>query len=143
MDGRDSISTPIVTARIDVDLLGTPTDHTKYLRMIKGLMYLTASRPDIAFAIFDSGFELIAYSDTDNAGCHDDCKSTSKGIQFSRDRLVSWSSKKQDYTAMSTVEKPMVPGVCWEVMEDCGGSSGSGGEGQKSREMMVQVLAGK
>ncbi|GKD63144.1 retrovirus-related pol polyprotein from transposon TNT 1-94 [Tanacetum coccineum] len=28
----------------------------------------------------DSGFELIAYSDADLAGCHDDCKSTSRGI---------------------------------------------------------------
>nr|GEX57485.1 retrovirus-related Pol polyprotein from transposon TNT 1-94 [Tanacetum cinerariifolium] len=29
---------------------GTPTDQTKYHSMIGGLMYLTASRPDIAFA---------------------------------------------------------------------------------------------
>ncbi|GJR29994.1 retrovirus-related pol polyprotein from transposon TNT 1-94 [Tanacetum coccineum] len=28
----------------------------------------------------DSGFELIAYSNADHAGCHDDCKSTSGGI---------------------------------------------------------------
>ncbi|GJY33873.1 retrovirus-related pol polyprotein from transposon TNT 1-94 [Tanacetum coccineum] len=28
----------------------------------------------------DSGFELIAYSDADHVGCHDDCKSTSGGI---------------------------------------------------------------
>ncbi|GJV14781.1 retrovirus-related pol polyprotein from transposon TNT 1-94 [Tanacetum coccineum] len=30
----------------------------------------------------DSGFELIAYSDADLAGCHDDYKSTYGGIQF-------------------------------------------------------------
>ncbi|GJS60964.1 hypothetical protein Tco_0655748 [Tanacetum coccineum] len=30
----------------------------------------------------DSGFELIAYSDADHAGCKDDCKSTSGGLQF-------------------------------------------------------------
>ncbi|GKA77047.1 reverse transcriptase domain-containing protein [Tanacetum coccineum] len=30
----------------------------------------------------DSGFELIAYSDADHAGCHDDCKCTSGGLQF-------------------------------------------------------------
>ncbi|GKF81989.1 hypothetical protein Tco_0243645 [Tanacetum coccineum] len=41
----------------------------------------------------DSGFELIAYSDADHAGCHDDCKSTSGGIQFLGDKLVSLSSK--------------------------------------------------
>ncbi|GJT57877.1 hypothetical protein Tco_0992931 [Tanacetum coccineum] len=52
----------------------------------------------------DSGFELIAYLDADHAGCNDDCKRTSRGIQFLGDKLVSWSSKKQDCTAMSTAE---------------------------------------
>nr|GEX55633.1 putative reverse transcriptase domain, ribonuclease H-like domain, aspartic peptidase domain protein [Tanacetum cinerariifolium] len=38
--------------------------------------------------------------DADHAGCKDDCKSTSGGIQFLGDKLVSWSSKKQDCTTM-------------------------------------------
>ncbi|GJV22567.1 retrovirus-related pol polyprotein from transposon TNT 1-94 [Tanacetum coccineum] len=42
--------------------------------------------------------------DADLQGCNDDFKSTSRGIQFLGDKLVSWSSKKQDYTAMSTTE---------------------------------------
>ncbi|GJY03449.1 hypothetical protein Tco_0369389 [Tanacetum coccineum] len=45
-------STPMATERLDADLQGTPTDQTTYHRMIGGLMYLTASRPDIAFATF-------------------------------------------------------------------------------------------
>ncbi|GKC88035.1 retrovirus-related pol polyprotein from transposon TNT 1-94 [Tanacetum coccineum] len=56
----------------------------------------------------DSGFELIAYSDADLAGCSDDCKSTYGGIQFLGDKLVSWSSKKQDCRAMSTAEAEYV-----------------------------------
>ncbi|GJZ22267.1 hypothetical protein Tco_0559306 [Tanacetum coccineum] len=56
----------------------------------------------------DSGFELIAYADADHAGCNDDCKSTSRGIQFLGDKLVSWSSKKQDYTAISYAEAKYV-----------------------------------
>ncbi|GJX35446.1 hypothetical protein Tco_0247003 [Tanacetum coccineum] len=56
----------------------------------------------------DSGFELIAYSDADHAGCKDDCKSTSEGLQFLGGKLVSWSSKKQDCTAMSTAEAEYV-----------------------------------
>ncbi|GKF44206.1 retrovirus-related pol polyprotein from transposon TNT 1-94, partial [Tanacetum coccineum] len=48
----DSMSTPMATARLDADLQGTPTDQMKYHSMIGGLMYLTASRPDIAFATF-------------------------------------------------------------------------------------------
>ncbi|GKG34288.1 hypothetical protein Tco_0436984, partial [Tanacetum coccineum] len=56
----------------------------------------------------DSRFELIAYSDADHAGCKDDCKSTSVGLQFLGGKLVSWSSKKQDCTAMSTAEAEYV-----------------------------------
>ncbi|GJW86568.1 retrovirus-related pol polyprotein from transposon TNT 1-94 [Tanacetum coccineum] len=52
----------------------------------------------------DFEFELIAYSDADHARCHDDCKSTSGGIQFSGDKLVSWSTKKQDCTSMFTAK---------------------------------------
>ncbi|GKE09432.1 retrovirus-related pol polyprotein from transposon TNT 1-94 [Tanacetum coccineum] len=52
MDGCDSISTSMATARIDADLQGTPTDPTKYHSMIRELMYLTTSRPDIVFSTF-------------------------------------------------------------------------------------------
>nr|GEX47559.1 retrovirus-related Pol polyprotein from transposon TNT 1-94 [Tanacetum cinerariifolium] len=97
MEKCDAISTPMVTARIDPDLQGTPTNQTKYRSMIGGLMCLT-----------DSGFELVAYADVDHAGCHDNCKSTSGGIQFMGDKLVSWSSKKQDCIAMSTAEAKYV-----------------------------------
>ncbi|GJX14134.1 hypothetical protein Tco_0205892 [Tanacetum coccineum] len=136
----DTICTPMATTKLDADLQGTQVDQTKYSSMIKGFMYLTASRPYIAFATFvcaryqahltekhlkevkrifrylrqtinmglwylkEFGFELIAYSDTDLAGCNDDCKSTSGGIQFLGDKLVSWSSKKQDCTTMSIVK---------------------------------------
>ncbi|GJZ29973.1 integrase, catalytic region, zinc finger, CCHC-type containing protein, partial [Tanacetum coccineum] len=100
----DSMSTPMATARLDANLQGTPTDQTKYQSMIRGLMYLTASRPDIVFATFDFSFELIAYSDADHAGCHDDCRSTSGGLQFLGEKLVSWRSIKQDCTGMSTAK---------------------------------------
>ncbi|GJS82681.1 copia protein [Tanacetum coccineum] len=144
MEKCDTISTPMATAKLDADLQGIQVDQTKYLSMIGRLMYLTASRPDIAFATFvcaryqahptekhlkevkrffrylrqtinmglwyskDYGFEIIAYSDADLAGCNDDCKSTSGGIQFMGDKLVSWSSKKQDCTTMSTAEAEYV-----------------------------------
>ncbi|GKA53054.1 retrovirus-related pol polyprotein from transposon TNT 1-94 [Tanacetum coccineum] len=125
MEKCDTVSTPMATTKLDADLQGTLVDQTKYRSMIGGLMYLTASRPDIAFATFvcaryqarptekhlkevkrifrylrqsinmglwyskDFGFELIAYADADHAGCNDDCKSTSRGIQFLGDKLVS------------------------------------------------------
>ncbi|GKG29855.1 hypothetical protein Tco_0419753, partial [Tanacetum coccineum] len=57
----------------------------------------------------DTGFELTAFSDSDQASCLDSRKSTSGGIQFlGGDKLVSWSSKKQDCTSMSTSEAEYV-----------------------------------
>ncbi|GJS05764.1 retrovirus-related pol polyprotein from transposon TNT 1-94 [Tanacetum coccineum] len=108
LDECVSMSTPMATERLDADLQGTPTDQMTNRRMIGGLMYITASRPDIAYATFDFKFELIAYSDADHVGCKDDCKSTSRGLQFLGEKLVSWSLKKQDCTAMSTAEAEYV-----------------------------------
>ncbi|GJZ84892.1 hypothetical protein Tco_0650231, partial [Tanacetum coccineum] len=51
---------------------------------------------------------LTAFLDADHAGCVDTRKSTSGGIQFLGDKLVSWMSKKQDCTAMSTVKAEYV-----------------------------------
>nr|GFB83173.1 retrovirus-related Pol polyprotein from transposon TNT 1-94 [Tanacetum cinerariifolium] len=52
-----------------------------------------------------TGFELTAFSDSDHAGCLDSRKSTSGGIQFlGGDKLIGWSSKKQDCTLMSSAE---------------------------------------
>ncbi|GJS31771.1 hypothetical protein Tco_0492391 [Tanacetum coccineum] len=54
----------------------------------------------------DTSFELTSFSDSDHAGCLDSQKSTSGGIQFlGGDKLVSWSSKKQDCTSMSSQQK--------------------------------------
>ncbi|GKC02363.1 retrovirus-related pol polyprotein from transposon TNT 1-94 [Tanacetum coccineum] len=46
--------------------------------------------------------------DANQAGCKDDCKSTSGGLQLLGGKLVSWSSKKQDCTAMSNAEAEYV-----------------------------------
>nr|GEY65956.1 putative copia-type Pol polyprotein [Tanacetum cinerariifolium] len=57
----------------------------------------------------DIGFKLTAFLDSDHAGCLDSRKSTSGGIQFlGGDKLVSWSSKKQDCTSMSFAEAEYV-----------------------------------
>ncbi|GJZ06692.1 retrovirus-related pol polyprotein from transposon TNT 1-94 [Tanacetum coccineum] len=47
MTSCDSIGTPMATKHLDTDLSGTPVDQTKYHSMVRALMYLTASRPDI------------------------------------------------------------------------------------------------
>nr|GEU81161.1 integrase, catalytic region, zinc finger, CCHC-type, peptidase aspartic, catalytic [Tanacetum cinerariifolium] len=57
----------------------------------------------------DTGFDLTSFSDSNHVGCLDSRKSTSGGIQFlGGDKLVSWSSKKQDCTSMSSVEAKYV-----------------------------------
>ncbi|GKF90941.1 hypothetical protein Tco_0274642 [Tanacetum coccineum] len=65
-----------------------------------------------------SGFELTAFLDADHARCIDTRKSTSGGIQFLGDKLVSWMSKKQDCIAMSFVEAEYVAlfASCAQVM---------------------------
>ncbi|GJT93802.1 hypothetical protein Tco_1082647 [Tanacetum coccineum] len=66
----------------------------------------------------DSGFELTGFSDADYAGCKDTFKSTSGGAKFLGEKLVSWSSKKQDCTALSTakVEYVSLSACCVEVL---------------------------
>nr|GEW84845.1 hypothetical protein [Tanacetum cinerariifolium] len=100
----------------DDDLSGKPVDQTDYRSKIGSLMYLTSSKPDIVQA--GSSFGLTAFSDADHAGCIDSRKSTSGGIQFLGDKLVSWMSKKHNCTAMSSAEaKYMTSSArCTQVM---------------------------
>nr|GEW12090.1 hypothetical protein [Tanacetum cinerariifolium] len=97
--------------RKDVDL------HL-YRSMIGSLMYLTASRPDIMFAVWssqtrtwypkESPFDLVAYLDSDYGGATQDRKSTTGGCQFLGRRLISWQSKKQTIVATSTTKAEYV-----------------------------------
>ncbi|GKA33270.1 hypothetical protein Tco_0719637 [Tanacetum coccineum] len=52
----------------------------------------------------DTNMSLIAYSDADHARCQDTRRSTSGSAQFLVDKLVSWSSRKQKSTAISSNE---------------------------------------
>ncbi|KAJ9553558.1 LOW QUALITY PROTEIN: hypothetical protein OSB04_017603 [Centaurea solstitialis] len=55
-----------------------------------------------------SGFDLLAYTDSDYGGCQVDRKSTSGSCQFLGENLVSWSSKKQNCVSTSTAETEYV-----------------------------------
>nr|GEY95529.1 hypothetical protein [Tanacetum cinerariifolium] len=138
MERCESLATPLATKpKLDADLSGLPVDQTKYRSMIRLLMYLTSSRPDLVQTVCYCaryqakptekhlkevkrvlrylkgtinmglwypkyyGFKLIVFSDDDHAGCINTRKITFRGIQFIGDKLVSWMSKKQDYTVMS------------------------------------------
>ncbi|KAI3758422.1 hypothetical protein L6452_05983 [Arctium lappa] len=56
----------------------------------------------------DSRFDLTAFTDADHAGCKLDRKSTSGSCQFIEDKLVSWTSKKQNCVSTSTAEAEYV-----------------------------------
>ncbi|GKC91811.1 hypothetical protein Tco_1152460 [Tanacetum coccineum] len=98
------------------DADGEDVDEHLYRSMIRSLMYLTSSRPDIMFAILkgqpklglwypkDSPFDLVAYTDSDYAGASLDRKSTTGGCQFPGCRLISWQCKKQTVVANSITE---------------------------------------
>nr|GEW09925.1 hypothetical protein [Tanacetum cinerariifolium] len=114
-----SASTPIDTEKpLLKDLDGEDVDVHTYRSMIGSLMYLTSSRPDIMFAVCDSPFDLVAYSDSDYAGASLDRKSTTRGCQFLRCRLISWQCKKQTVVATSSIEAEYVAAAsgCAQVM---------------------------
>ncbi|GJV17228.1 ribonuclease H-like domain-containing protein [Tanacetum coccineum] len=129
MEKGQSIGTPMATKpKLDADLSGEPVDQTDYrqngktekhlkevkriFRYLRGTIHMGLWYPK------GSGFELTAFSDADHAGCVDTRKSTSGGIQFLGDKLVSWMSKKQDCTAMSSAEAEYVAlsASCAQVM---------------------------
>ncbi|KAI3747136.1 hypothetical protein L6452_09583 [Arctium lappa] len=70
----------------------------RILRYLKGTLELGLWYPK------DSGFDLTAYTDADYAGCKLDRKSTSGSCQFLGDKLVSWTSKKENCVSTSTDE---------------------------------------
>ncbi|GKD44452.1 retrovirus-related pol polyprotein from transposon TNT 1-94 [Tanacetum coccineum] len=52
----------------------------------------------------DTDMSLTAYVDVDPVGCQDTRRSTSGTAQFLGDKIVSWSSKKQKSTAISSTK---------------------------------------
>ncbi|GJZ43145.1 reverse transcriptase domain-containing protein [Tanacetum coccineum] len=125
METCDPVGTPMeIKDKLELNKNGTLVDATKYHSMIGALMYLMSNRSDIVHATClcaryqakptekhlkeDSGFELTGFSDADYAGCKDTFKSTSSRAQLLGEKLVSWSSKKQDCTVLSTAEAEYV-----------------------------------
>ncbi|GJS15111.1 putative ribonuclease H-like domain-containing protein [Tanacetum coccineum] len=109
----------------DVKSASTPTDLEKplvqdgdaadvdehlYRSMIGSLMYLTASRPDIMFALLTLIVTMLSNIDNE--------VQTTGGCQFLGNRLISWQCKKQTVVATSTTEAEYVAaaGCCGQVL---------------------------
>ncbi|KAI3685606.1 hypothetical protein L6452_34856 [Arctium lappa] len=74
----------------------------RILRFLKGTTELGLWYPK------GSSVDLTAYTNADHAGCKLDRKSTSGSCQFLGDKLVSWTSKKQNCVSTSTAEAEYV-----------------------------------
>ncbi|GJY56542.1 uncharacterized mitochondrial protein-like protein [Tanacetum coccineum] len=121
MTSCDSISTPMATKHLDADLSGTPVDQMKYHSMVGALMYLTASRPDIVHAICYCARYQVKPTEKHLTTVKRIFRylkdSINMGLWFPKDtggdKLVSWSSKKQDYTMSSAEAEYVSLSVCY------------------------------
>nr|GEZ68915.1 uncharacterized mitochondrial protein AtMg00810-like [Tanacetum cinerariifolium] len=166
----DPVDTPMVEkSKLDEDKEGKAVDPLHYRGMIGTFLYLTASRPDLQFAICmyaryqagptkthvhavkrifqylrgtvnqglwylkDSSVALTAFADVDHAGCQDTRQSTSGtfadadhvgcqdtrrntsgSVQFLREMLISWSSKRQKSAAISSTKAEYIAlSICY------------------------------
>nr|GEY97210.1 copia protein [Tanacetum cinerariifolium]GEY98820.1 copia protein [Tanacetum cinerariifolium] len=108
----DPVDTPI--SKLDEDKEGKAVDPSHYRGMIGTLLYLTASRPDLQF----QSACVPAFADADHAGCQDTRQSTSRSVQFLRERLISWSSKRQKSAAISSTKAEYIAlsGCCAQIL---------------------------
>ncbi|GKA28531.1 putative ribonuclease H-like domain-containing protein [Tanacetum coccineum] len=122
-------TTPIEAHKaLGKDEEGDDVDVHLYRSMIGYLMYLTALRPDIMFAVcLCARFQVTLkvshlnekpFSDSDYAGDNHDRKSTSGGCQYLGRRLVSWQCKKQTIVAILSTEAEYVAAAscCGQVL---------------------------
>ncbi|GJY88062.1 retrovirus-related pol polyprotein from transposon TNT 1-94 [Tanacetum coccineum] len=91
----------------------------KHLEALKRVFrYLRGTINWVLWYPKDTAMALTAYADADHAGCQDTRRSTSGSAQFLGDKLVSWSSKKQKSTAISTTEAEYIAmsGCCAQIL---------------------------
>ncbi|GJR08848.1 hypothetical protein Tco_0791500 [Tanacetum coccineum] len=80
-----------------------PTE--KHLYAVKGIFkYLRGTVNQGLWYPKDSSIALTAYADADHASYQDTRRSTSGSMQLLGDRLVSWSSKRQKSSVISSTE---------------------------------------
>ncbi|GJT45604.1 retrovirus-related pol polyprotein from transposon TNT 1-94 [Tanacetum coccineum] len=94
-----------------------PTE--KHLHAVKRIFqYLRETVNRGLWYLKDSAIARTTFADADHAGCQDTRHSTSGSMQLLGDRLVSWSSKRQKSTAISSTEAEYIAlsGCCAQVL---------------------------
>ncbi|KAB2635552.1 hypothetical protein D8674_026086 [Pyrus ussuriensis x Pyrus communis] len=130
------VATPLVVieklSRVDSS---EATDEEEYIKLVRSLLYLTTTRPNIMFAASllarfmhnPTKKQIGTTKRVDSARSEDDMRSTS-GYAFTlRSEVFSWASIKQSTMALSTVETKyervsnvaynIVNGICKPVQD--------------------------
>ncbi|GJT10840.1 retrovirus-related pol polyprotein from transposon TNT 1-94 [Tanacetum coccineum] len=95
------------------------TPKVSHLHAVKRIFRYLKGQPKLGLWYpKDLPLNLEAYSDSDYAGASLDKKSTTRGCQFLRSRLISWQCKKQTIVANSTTEAELMIGMGWTYYLD-------------------------
>ncbi|GKD07277.1 uncharacterized mitochondrial protein-like protein [Tanacetum coccineum] len=116
-------------SKLDEDPNGTLVDPTRYrgmakptekhLTMVKWVFRYLKRTINMGLCYpKDTGFNLIAFADADHAGRQDSRRSISRCEQLLGEKLISWSSKKQKCTAISTTQAEYISffGCCAQIL---------------------------
>nr|GEW35216.1 hypothetical protein [Tanacetum cinerariifolium] len=108
--GFESMKTPMVLLNnLRPDLNGKAINKTQHRGMIRSLMYLTTSRPEIQFSTcLCARYQANPKESYLTAVKRIFRKSTSGACQLLGGKLVCWSAKKQQSVAMSSAEAEYV-----------------------------------
>ncbi|KAK9049228.1 hypothetical protein SSX86_031804, partial [Deinandra increscens subsp. villosa] len=117
MTGSKPINVPIeknyILSSLNKDKNEPVTNISGYQRLVGKLIYLSHTRPDIAYAVHylsqfmhspKQSHMAVAYADSDWAKCLVTRKSVTGYCVFLGSSLVTWKSKKQSTVARSTAE---------------------------------------
>nr|GEV58364.1 putative ribonuclease H-like domain-containing protein [Tanacetum cinerariifolium] len=95
------------------------TPKVSHLHAVKRIFRYLKSQPKLGFWYpKDSPFDLEAYTDSEYDDASLNRKSTTRGCQFVRSRLISWQCNKQTMVANSTIEAEYVAAAscCGQVL---------------------------
>ncbi|GKA68549.1 retrovirus-related pol polyprotein from transposon TNT 1-94 [Tanacetum coccineum] len=119
MDLSDPVDTPMVDRlKLDEDLMGIPVDQTRFRGMVGSLMYLTASRPDLVFAVcMCARYQAkptkkheaikVSFDAGNHAGCQDSRRSTAGKCSVSWREIVSCNQRSNESTDSSPMHLQM------------------------------------